>query len=166
MAGVQPERLFAILIGIDDYLSPPKGLDRLRGAVKDVMAMKEYLVDDLSVPRSRIKTLCDYQATRAAIIEALRGLIYAEEVVYGDPVLVYFAGHGASAAAPAAWGWKGRLENDWISFILPYDFSEHSAKPVHGIPDRTLGALFQRAADVKGDNIVRLVMLFAYYYVI
>ena len=42
-----------------------------------------------------------------------------------------------------------------IEMIVPYDCRTHvNGRKVHGIPDRTIGALLVRLADAKHDNIV------------
>lgn len=75
-------------------------------------------------------------------------------------------GHGDSVAAPQEWhSSDGKCE-----MILPHDASwsdlrqdlEDGIAPaerkgfVHGIPDRTLGALIYRLHQAKGDNIVSM----------
>ena len=107
--------------------------------------------------------LLDSQATRAAIIRAIQALSLDINIKKGDPILIYFAGHGSWAYAPLEKGWKvggtGKIE-----FLIPYDHS--SLQPVedgdrkYGIPDRTLGALLWQLAIEKGDNIVRQTFIF------
>lgn len=82
----------------------------------------------------------------------------------GDPILIYFAGHGTTADAPDDWTTGSQL----MSLIVPYDCDVKDLKhfqvndmrnrdakhPVYPIPDRTLGALLHILAEKRGDNIV------------
>ena len=109
---------------------------------------------DLGVPSSQIRVLRDSEATRAAIIDGIEAFSFNDEIDEGDPILIYYAGHGGWAETPKGWevGSTGRIE-----LLIPYDHSSplEDANPKHGIPDRTLGALLSHLAGKKGDNIVR-----------
>jgi hypothetical protein len=147
-----PQHLFAIIIGINKYESS-KILD-LVGAVPDADAVRDYLLE-LGVPSPQITNLRDSEATRAAIIEEIKALSLNDEIKEGDPILIYYAGHGGSADIPQ--GWVGCT--DKIELLVPYDYSSQfslkDGNPKHGIPDRTLGALLSYLESKKGDNIVR-----------
>ncbi|KAG9120112.1 cap64-like protein, partial [Ceratobasidium sp. 392] len=146
----------------------------------------EYLTGTLSVPPDNIKTLFNEEATRKGILNAFRRhLIQNEKIQPGDPILVYFSGHGDQQDAPTEW----HTSDGKTELILPHDAgpwdgepeqvpspglgkgeseSEQSAcnanpKPakydpskhyMHGISDRTLGALIHQLSKAKGDNIV------------
>ena len=147
-------RLFALIIGINEYKSPK--IPVLSGAVPDAEAVRDYLQNPshLGVPSSQIRILLDSEAKRAAIIKEIKALSLKDEIEKGDPILIYYAGHGGSADTPKDWrlGGTGKTE-----FLIPYDHSSslEDGNPSHGIPDRTLGALLSRLAKEKGDNIVR-----------
>ena len=146
-----PPHLFALIIGISEYESP--NIPDLVGAVPDADAMRYYLQEQLGVPSSQIKDLRNSEATRAAIIDGIEAFSLNDEIAEGDPILIYYAGHGASADTPEGWvGYTGKIE-----LLVPYDHSSalKDVNPKHGIPDRTLGALLSRLATRKGDNIVR-----------
>ena len=116
--------------------------------------MRDYLHKDLGVPSSRIRNLRNSEATRAAIINRIEAFSLNDEIKEGDPILIYYAGHGGSANTPKGWevGSTGKIE-----LLIPYDHSSslEDGNPKHGIPDRTLGALLSHLASKKGDNIVR-----------
>ena len=113
--------------------------------------MRDFLLN-LGVPSARIRNLHDSKATRAAIIDELKALSLYTEIKEGDPILIYYAGHGDSADIPKGWvGSTGRIE-----LLAPYDYSSlKDGNPMHGIPDRTFGALLSNLASLKGNNIVR-----------
>ena len=148
-----PLRLFALIIGINKYESPD--IRDLLGAVPDADAMQKYLQEHLRVPGSQIRNFRDSEATRAAIINEVNALSLNSEIKEGDPILIYYAGHGGSAATPKGWefGSTGKIE-----LLVPYDYFsrlEHGhGSHTHGIPDRTLGALLSNLANKKGDNVV------------
>ena len=144
-------RLFALIIGINKYHSV-KGL---HGAVPDADAVQDYLQNDLGVPSSQIRNLRDSEATRVGIIHEIETfLINNDNIKEGDPILIYYAGHGGWKKAPTDWQ-TGGSEN--IQFLMPCDYSNRpeAGDRQHGIPDRTFGALVSRLANKKGDNIVR-----------
>ena len=139
-----------MIIGINNYKS--SRIPNLVGAVPDADAMRDYLQKHLGVPSSQIMNLRNSKATRAAIIDGIRAFSLNEEIEEGDPILIYFAGHGGSADTPKDWevGSAGKIE-----LLVPYDHSSlEGGNPKHGIPDRTLGALLSQLAIEKGDNIV------------
>ena len=123
------------------------------GAVADADAMENYLRKYLGVPRSQIRNLRDGEATRDAIIKEIEAFSKDEGINEGDPILIYYAGHGSSAKTPNGWvGSTGKIE-----LLIPHDHSPplDDSNPTHGIPDRTLEALLSDLARKKGDNIVR-----------
>ena len=111
----------------------------------------------LGVPSSQIRNLRNNEATRAAIIAGIESFSLNDEIKVGDPILIYYAGHGGSAKKPETW--EGN--SDKIELLVPYDYSSplEDGNPKHGIPDRTLGALLWKLAIEKGDNIVRQIFL-------
>ena len=145
-------RLFALIIGINKYESP--NIPTLLGAVPDAEAMRGFLQKHLGVPSAQIRNLRDSEATRAAIINAIEAFSRKDEIKKGDPILIYYAGHGGSADRPKTWG---AGSTDKIELLVPYDFSSSlkDGNPMVGIPDRILEGLLSRLAKKKGDNIVR-----------
>ena len=150
-------RLFALIIGINEYESA--NVPNLLGAVPDANAVRDYLQRELGVPSPQIRNLRNSEATRAAIIAGIEAFSQSKEVEVGDPILIYYAGHGGSADTPDGWevGGTGKIE-----LLIPYDHSSslEDSNPKHGIPDRTVGALLSQLAILKGDNIVRQTFTF------
>ncbi|KAJ2914905.1 hypothetical protein MD484_g5508, partial [Candolleomyces efflorescens] len=150
MASSSPNGLFALVIGIDDY-APETGFDKLMGAVSDADRIRSWLIKDLGVPLSQIRNLRDNAATRKVIIQALEDLSTDARIQFDDPILIYYAGHGSEAPAPKQWRWDSAR----IQMIVPWDFgqSDGHTSTIQGIPDRTLGVLFAKLAERKGNNI-------------
>ena len=128
--------------------------------------MRDYLQKHLRVPSSQIRNLRDSEATRAAIIAGIKAFSLDDRIKKGDPILIYYAGHGGSTRTPKGWI---AGSTDKIELLIPYDYCSDSKlsllesgnskfNPEYGIPDRTLGALLSQLASGdsgKGDNIVR-----------
>ncbi|KAG9090737.1 hypothetical protein FRC06_000897 [Ceratobasidium sp. 370] len=143
-------KLYALIIGINAY----QKLKPLTGAVADGTAMQEFLTTDLKVPPNHIINLRDSQATREGIVQAFRRIRDDPRIHKGDPILIFYAGHGGLGTAPPEW--KEKYGYDEIQVIFPYDYSlaqPGSKEPVNCIPDRTIGILLNELAVAKGDNV-------------
>ncbi|KAI0030581.1 caspase domain-containing protein [Vararia minispora EC-137] len=137
----------ALLIGIDRYSSDE--FPKLGGAVSDMQRVKDFLVDDLSVPESCVKVLKNEGATRQAIIQAFQELASSDNNIRkGDPILIYFAGHGSTVTAPPNW-----TSDPEIQVLIPYDGHSDGEVATNVIPDRKFGSLLRDLANAKGDNI-------------
>lgn len=149
--------LFALIIGINRYKSLK--VTTLRGAVADADSVKAYLENDLKVQKSNIRNLRDAQATRAAIISEFSALATNPDIKPGDPILIYYAGHGGGSSPPI--GWEAGGADSKTQMLIPHDYNTKIGnREVYGIPDRSLNALLTRLAKTKGDNIVSLVAHF------
>lgn len=141
--------LFALLIGIDEYKHD--SLNNLNASVADAKAVKRYLETSLGVPESQIKTLYNHEATRDAIIDNISALKTNPSIYNGDPILIYYSGHGGTANAPVNWEAGGPE----IQILLSHDaLCEDSGREIYGVPDRTMGALLDQLSNEKGNNIV------------
>ncbi|CAE6421415.1 unnamed protein product, partial [Rhizoctonia solani] len=138
----------ALIIGINQYLHHPQ----LQGAVNDANLFKSYLLDDLLVPEENITTLFDAQATRAGIIQAFQNLATDPTIKQDDPIVVYYAGHGAEIQPPSN---RPDLAGSMVQCLVPQDAGtrglETSVTPP--IPDFTIGSLLNQISNAKGDNI-------------
>lgn len=85
-------RSVALLVGVGDYGHARLNLE---GPVHDVQALRSVLLRRWGFAESDIVSLVDAQATRGAVLQALRDLQWRSAP--GDDVLVYFSGHGLSA---------------------------------------------------------------------
>ena len=113
-------------------------------------------MEDLRVPARNIRNLRGGNATRFNIISALQSLRSDVNIRYGDAIVIYYAGHGATAPPQTFSPSNTRIgEGAMIQMILPSDFS--SGPLVYGILDRTIGTILENVASTKGDNIVSIV---------
>ena len=70
----------------------------------------------------------------------------------GNPILIFYAGHGSTVDAPTGWE-AGGAE---IQILVTHDtLCDPDGNIIVGIPDRTIGVLLEQIAQEKGDNIVR-----------
>ena len=124
--------------------------------------MVDYLTNTLGVSPSCITNLRNEQASRRGIKKSIAALTLDDRIQPGNPILIFFAGHGAQAKAPH-WA-AGSLAPDRarIEMILPVDFKPETneVEDWQGISDITLAALLSDLAKTKGDNIVRMIVFF------
>ena len=146
-----PSPLFALLVGIDRYRHP--SIVNLCGAVNDANAVEDFLISEVGVSKDRIVILRDEEATREAILKAMRDLARHSAIHVQDPILIYYAGHGGENPLPAGSGVGGLTGR----VLLPHDFGCKGldTKPaVQGIFDTTLSEILVDIAARKSDNIV------------
>ncbi|KAF8970573.1 caspase domain-containing protein [Flammula alnicola] len=142
--------IFALIIGIDNYKSNTI-FTKLKGGREDARAFQTYLMEDLQVPGDQITLLLEDKATRSAIIAGFESLANNDRIKKGDPIFIFYAGHGAQGPSPTAWKSYGIQT---IEFLVPYDYDDpDSGTKIESIPDYTLGALLNGIAEKKGDNI-------------
>ncbi|CAE6402029.1 unnamed protein product [Rhizoctonia solani] len=141
---------YALVIGINNY----PNLDPLRGAIADADRMANFLITNLQVPSDHITNLRDQEASRAGIIQGFHKLRDDSRIRIGDPILIYYAGHGGSSRGPRD-RLRGRSANE-VQVIFPHDYGvpeTGSGDPVNCIPDYTIAALLDELAAEKGNNI-------------
>ena len=95
--GIESRKLYALLVGIDNYPNPNH---RLQGCINDITAVEEYLNErfDKQEYQLHLQTLKDEQATREAIINGFRN--HLRQAEKDDVVLFYYSGHGSQELAP------------------------------------------------------------------
>ena len=103
--------IWAVVIGIDRYPNARK----LKYAVNDARAFKNYLQDYIRVPDSNIFFLSDQNATKENI-QRLMGTQLKRKVSREDTVIIFYAGHGAVETDPANQDGDG-----FEKYLLPYD---------------------------------------------
>ncbi|CAE6442942.1 unnamed protein product [Rhizoctonia solani] len=140
--------IHALVIGINQYLHHT----RLRGAVNDANIFKSYLLNDLIVPEIQITTLFDAQATRAGIIHAFQNFATDPKIKPNDPIVIYYAGHGAEIQPPPN---RRAAHGSLIQCLVPQDAGNKdlSTPGIPPIPDFTINSLLKRIANAKGNNI-------------
>jgi len=162
----------ALLIGIDDYAPPkksitlsaavdkPRGLESepsrwdlpvwptLEGAVNDALAMKETLTSPkfgFSKQEPYMKVLTNQQATRQAILEAMRKYL-VDEPAKGDVVVFYYAGHGSQR-----YNSKSTKPRHLDETIVPVDANEGG----FDIRDKEIARIFNSALN-KGVKLTAI----------
>ncbi|KAK0474337.1 hypothetical protein EDD18DRAFT_1266866, partial [Armillaria luteobubalina] len=154
---INESRLYAVLIGIDAYESYP-----LRGCVSDALSVRKYLIDDLHVPKERIRCLfgtgSDCQVTsseipsRKNIIATLLGLVQDPHIYPGDGIIIYFSGHGTSYQLPERACLKSLCP---IEALCPIDRDtrDNDNMPFPDISDREFNAILTHIYQAKGNRI-------------
>ena len=102
----------ALMIGINDYEDIE--ITDLRGAVNDVLILRNLLVEKYNFETDNIKTLVDSQATRKNILMALDHLVQVSDS--NDIVVVHFSGHGSHVEDV-----DGDESDGLDETIIPYD---------------------------------------------
>lgn len=100
----------ALCVGINDY--PYEGND-LNGCVNDAKAWAEMLVDHFEFPREDVRVLLDRQATKKAMVAALKDLLGGARS--GDVVVFTNSSHGSYKAD------KNRDEERYDEVLCPWD---------------------------------------------
>ncbi|CAE6410945.1 hypothetical protein ACGC1H_006390 [Rhizoctonia solani] len=142
--------LYALIIGINSY----PNIIPLKGAVNDADEMSKFLTSDLKVPLDHIINLRNESATRANIIKGFRDLQEDPRIKRGDPILIYYAGHGGSHQPSKQL--KQAYGSSKIQVIFPYDYKVQvpdSTEFINCIPDKTVAALLNALSAAKGDNL-------------
>ncbi len=92
-----PDRVYALLVGINDYGPPIESLD---GCLNDVDLFHEYLDHHVDPAALAIEVLKNGDATRANVSDRFRS--HLGQARSGDVALFQFCGHGAQWASNAA----------------------------------------------------------------
>ncbi|KZV61918.1 hypothetical protein PENSPDRAFT_658546 [Peniophora sp. CONT] len=143
-----PNRLFALLIGVDKYQSDQ--YRNLRGAVKDAENVKAFLLKQQPpVSADRIRFLTNKDATSANIIKSIESIGREKAIRRGDPILIYYAGHGSNIPKPNGWP----TASPHIQCLAPHDARVENGIVEGVISDRAFGALLKKLADLKGNKI-------------
>lgn len=139
------KKLFALLVGIDDYPSP---VPKLGGCVNDIEAVEQFLRQRvggdyaLQTPRK----LLDREAGRQAVIAGFRE--YLGQAGPGDLALFYYSGHGSQEMADAKF-WKVEPDRRNETLVC-YDSRTPSGQD---LADKELALLIEEVAG-KGAEVV------------
>uniref|UniRef100_A0A0W0F0B2 Uncharacterized protein n=1 Tax=Moniliophthora roreri TaxID=221103 RepID=A0A0W0F0B2_MONRR len=149
-------RLFAIIVGIDQYKSGDTW--NLQSCVDDAKRMRRWLRDDLGVPREHISMLLDEQASKQNIeTELVNYLLHNDAIERGDAIFLYFACHGSLMKAPSEW-LTSKLGRNSVEVLCSYDHdTKHSEGRVAGISAHSMNGFLHQLATVKGDNITLMI---------
>ncbi|GAB3019077.1 caspase family protein [Spirosoma pulveris] len=113
-------KLFALLIGIDEY-SPNSVLPirELNACLNDVSSVQRFLLENYSdmVPdHSQILTLTNEHATRDGVINGFRS--HLTQASKGDVALLYYSGHGSYGITAPEFqaGTTDKQEQTWVLY--------------------------------------------------
>ncbi|EIN11925.1 hypothetical protein PUNSTDRAFT_142133 [Punctularia strigosozonata HHB-11173 SS5] len=146
----RPTSLFAFIVGINQYHNHELG--NLNSAVSDAEDLKGYLEEHLLVPEHNIRLMRDLEATHDGIIQSFREhLTFNPHIRRGDPILIYYAGHGSRYPAGGSWP----TDDGFHEAICPCDRGvvKIDGSVQQDIADLTLGGLLLELSETKGDNI-------------
>ena len=93
-----PTRVYALLVGINDY---GPDIESLEGCLNDVDRFHDYLKHHVAPAALAVEVLKNGDATRASIAGRFRA--HLGQARSGDVALFQFCGHGAQWASAAAW---------------------------------------------------------------
>ncbi len=140
--------IYALLVGIDAYLSP---VSPLQGCVNDIKSFQEYLSArvDRDNYQLHVKTLFDREATRQNVIDGFRQ--HLARAGSEDVAVFYYAGHGAQEKSPPEF-WT--LEPDRLDETLVcYDSRNPGG---WDLADKELGKLIAEVAEKDPHLLVIL----------
>ncbi|MBE1484392.1 caspase family protein [Plantactinospora soyae] len=136
-------KLYALLVGIDDYRRPMEPLD---GCRNDLGHVEELLRGRVAAADLRLRTLLDAQATRAAVVGGFRR--HLGQAGPDDTALFWFSGHGSTAPLPPDMPFA-EASGDCQTMVC-YD-SRHDDVP--DLYDKELAVLVHEVVD-RGAHLV------------
>ena len=141
--------VYAVLVGIDAYPPPVPWLAGCRNDVSDLTALLQGRLGE----RLRLVTLLDRDATRQAIVDAMR--THLGRATAGDVALFSYSGHGSEEPVPKAFAAlepTGRIQT-----LVSVDTGRRDADGVliRPIADKELAVLLGEIA-AKGSHVVAL----------
>ena len=111
-------KIYALLIGINEYLNEADGMRRLSGCLNDMMNFQSYLIGGpFKVPEAQILTIFNEKATKAAIVKAFKS--HFANATKDDVCIFYFSGHGVRQYAND--GFKIGSINGALECLACYD---------------------------------------------
>ena len=159
-----PDSLYALIIGINEYLDE---YPSLRGAKPDAIKFNLFLSEKLAVPECHRSIMLN--STRDEIIFAFTQLKEGRlrinehesiEIPKGSAFVLYYAGHGGRTAIPKEWT-DYRTADGQVEQLVPSDIGQcRGSDSIQGIPDRTVAAVLKGLMERIGDNVVSVIPAF------
>jgi hypothetical protein len=135
------DKLYGLIIGIDDYLDAVNHLD---GAVNDAKGIADALE---KVKADKVITIYDRAATKSAIQHAWYDLVHMAAA--GDTIVISYAGHGGQEPQPPGWHEpNGKSDNFLLAGYRP-----SGAGSIERIVDWEMYQ-WLKAADDKGVQVI------------
>lgn len=103
-------QVYALLVGIGEYLPPVPPLD---SAINDVRAMRDYFKNNVDPEKLHLEVLENEQATRKNVIDTFKS--HLSQAGESDIACFYFSGHGSQEPAHEAfWHLEPDKKNETI----------------------------------------------------
>lgn len=122
------KRLWLVIVAVGRYADP--AVPELPGVLGDANRLADVLRRQADAPIADVKVLFNEQATREAILDALREV--AREALAGDQVLIWFGGHGIEKL-----GGDSPMPDGMTRYLLPADATTDTIEAI-GISTRQL----------------------------
>lgn len=135
-------KVFALIVGLDQYKSGT--IWNLESCVDDAKSIRRWLHHDLGVPKTHVSLLLDKQATSQNVVDSFMShLVKNPAIERGDPILIYWAGHGSVVGQ--------------TQILCTYDYlntcDAGQKRRVSGISNHIMQGLITELAKEKGNNI-------------
>jgi hypothetical protein len=131
-------KLWAVVIGISRYKAVPP----LQSGDKDALAVYDYLLKQVGIPKEHITLLTNDQATLVNVRRTL-GTELKRKAGLGDTVIIYYAGHGAPETDATS-----QDEDGLEKYLVLYDADPEDLYTT-GMPMREIEVIFQRLASER-----------------
>jgi len=105
-------KTWAVIIGIKDYSKEKNGFDKLPYAINDAEDFSDSLTINFDIPKERIFSLINTEATKSKIEQLLGSLSQNSEIDTNDRFIFYFSGHGFTVTT------KNKTKH---GYLIPYD---------------------------------------------
>jgi len=145
-AGTTSRRIFAYIIGINDYEA--KEVPNLRACVEDGKKFEDFLRARFRDQALQIQSLYNEEATHDAMLSLFTEASADPSIQKGDLVIFFYAGHGSRMPGPE--GWEARIET-----ICPCDVdTTKDGTAIYGIPGFVVGTVMTNLANTHEANVV------------
>ena len=155
------QKLYALLVGINEYHPESYKIGNLTGCVNDVNAMEQLLHNKgFGFSKTKTETLLNQQATRKGIIGAFKKHLIANAGP-DTTTLFYFSGHGSRQIASEVFHKYSPLtDNEYIKeeTLICYDSrARRNGKFLEkDLADKELAILIEQAARKGGQVVIIL----------
>ncbi|KAK0460746.1 peptidase C14, caspase domain-containing protein, partial [Desarmillaria tabescens] len=148
--------IWAFLVGIDGYSSNP-----LHGCVEDASRVERYLVHHLHIPTGQIQKLLGHHDAPPTdissipscenILSTLLGLSTNSDIEHGDPIIIFFAGHGSRYL----WSDNHEDKEKFVEAFCPMDRNtlNRNGKPISDITNQEINTILSEISHTKGHRI-------------
>jgi pimeloyl-ACP methyl ester carboxylesterase len=136
------KKIYALLVGIDNYHPQSRGVNSLQGCVNDIVAIEKYLHQRIATDKKWElveKKLTNDLATRQAVIDGF--LQHLCQAGSEDVVLFYYAGHGSYEKAPDVF--RSQERDGKIETLVCYDSRTPQGRD---LADKELSYLIEQVA--------------------